>query len=57
MKKNLEELKQEFEGALKCNNLEEFKNIQQKISLIMVIEYYNYFQIIITCVSKLKKDL
>lgn len=53
MKKNLEELKQEFEGALKCNNIEEFKNIQQKISLIMVIEYYN-FKIMVTCVSKLK---
>lgn len=36
MKKNLEELKLDFENALKCNNLEEFKNIKQKISSIMV---------------------
>lgn len=38
MKKNLEELKLDFENALKCNNLEEFKTIQQKISSIMVIK-------------------
>jgi len=37
MKKNLEELKIEFENALKCNKLEEFKNIQQRIGSILVI--------------------
>lgn len=36
MKKNLEELKLDFENALKCNNLEGFQNIKQKISSIMV---------------------
>lgn len=36
MKKNLEELKMDFENALKCNNLEEFQNINQKINSIMV---------------------
>lgn len=36
MKKNLEELKLDFENALKCNDLEEFRNIKQKISSIMV---------------------
>ncbi|KAL5244522.1 hypothetical protein ACI65C_011932 [Semiaphis heraclei] len=35
MKKNLEELKLDFENALKCNNLEEFHNIKQKIGSIM----------------------
>jgi len=42
MKKNLEELKIEFENALKFNKLEELKNIQQKISSILVIYFYNY---------------
>jgi len=36
MKKNLEELKIDFENALKCNNLDEFNNIKQKIGSIMV---------------------
>jgi len=40
MKKNLEELKIDFENALKCNNLEEFHNIKQKIGSIMV-SYFN----------------
>ncbi|CAI6344212.1 unnamed protein product [Macrosiphum euphorbiae] len=35
MKKNLEELKIDFENALKCNNLEEFNNIKHKIGSIM----------------------
>lgn len=38
MKKNLEELKIDFENALKCNDLEEFNNIKHKIGSIMV--YY-----------------
>lgn len=36
MKKNLLELKFDFENALKCNDLEEFKNIKDKICSIMV---------------------
>lgn len=36
MKRNLEELKIDFEKALKCNNSEEFQNINQKINSIMV---------------------
>jgi len=40
MKKNLEELKLDFENALKCNNLEEFHNIKHKIGSIMV-SYFN----------------
>uniref|UniRef100_A0A2S2NYZ2 Chromosome-associated kinesin KIF4 n=1 Tax=Schizaphis graminum TaxID=13262 RepID=A0A2S2NYZ2_SCHGA len=35
MKKNLEELKIDFENALKCNDLEEFNNIKLKIGSIM----------------------
>lgn len=42
MKKNLEELKVEFENTLKCNKFEEFKNIQQKITSILVIYFNNY---------------
>jgi len=46
MKKNLEELKIDFENALKCNNLEEFKNIKQKISSILVsyLKIYCFFK-------------
>lgn len=45
MKKNLEELKLDFENALKCNDSNEFKNIKSKISSILVsffllIKYY-----------------
>jgi hypothetical protein len=36
MKKNLLELKLNFENALKDNDLEEFKNIKDKIGSIMV---------------------
>lgn len=42
MKKNLEELKQDFENALKCNDSNELKNIKSKISSILV----SYFQLI-----------
>lgn len=40
MKKNLEELKLDFENALKCNDLDEFQSIKQKINSIMVILLY-----------------
>ncbi|XP_050544001.1 chromosome-associated kinesin KIF4 [Daktulosphaira vitifoliae] len=35
MKKHLQDLASDFENALKTNNVEEFKNIKQKISYIM----------------------
>lgn len=50
MKKNLAELKLDFENALKCikdNDSEELKNIKQKISSIMVI----YFKLDLILIS------
>lgn len=43
MKKNLEDLKVDVENVIKYNNLEEFKNIYQKISFIMVTNYCSSF--------------